>query len=85
MGEDGKRDCAINHISSARLPFQFQRSNIISRRGTNHGTADPMFLVGGQVSEGLYGDYPSLSNLDSNGDLTHTVDFRCMRLYFKIG
>ena len=45
-------------------------------RGTDHGTAEPMFLVGGQVNGGLYGDYPSLSNLDSNGDLIHTVDFR---------
>jgi len=45
-------------------------------RGTDHGTAEPMFLVGGQVSGGLYGDYPSLSNLDSNGYLIHTVDFR---------
>jgi len=45
-------------------------------RGTDHGTAEPMFLLGGQVSGGLYGDYPSLSNLDSNGDLIHTVDFR---------
>jgi len=44
--------------------------------GTDHGTAEPMFLVGGRVNGGLYGQYPSLSNLDSNGDLIHTVDFR---------
>jgi uncharacterized protein (DUF1501 family) len=35
-----------------------------------------MFLVGGRVNGGLYGTYPSLSNLDSNGDLQYTVDFR---------
>jgi len=45
-------------------------------RGTDHGTAEPMFLVGGRVSGGLYGEYPDLANLDSNGDLIHTVDFR---------
>jgi len=44
--------------------------------GTDHGTAEPMFLVGGRVNGGLYGQYPSLSNLDSNGDLIHNVDFR---------
>jgi len=44
--------------------------------GTDHGTAEPMFLIGGRVSGGLYGEYPSLSDLDSNGDLVHTVDFR---------
>jgi len=45
-------------------------------QGTDHGTAEPMFLVGGRVSGGLYGQYPDLSSLDSNGDLVHTVDFR---------
>jgi uncharacterized protein (DUF1501 family) len=45
-------------------------------QGTDHGTAEPMFLIGGRVNGGLYGQYPDLSNLDSNGDLIHTVDFR---------
>jgi uncharacterized protein (DUF1501 family) len=45
-------------------------------QGTDHGTAEPMFLIGGRVSGGLYGEYPNLSNLDTNGDLIHTVDFR---------
>jgi uncharacterized protein (DUF1501 family) len=45
-------------------------------KGTDHGTAEPMFLIGGRVNGGLYGQYPDLSNLDSNGDLIHTVDFR---------
>ena len=45
-------------------------------RGTDHGTAEPMFLIGGRVTGGLYGEYPDLSSLDSNGDLIHTVDFR---------
>jgi uncharacterized protein (DUF1501 family) len=43
--------------------------------GTDHGTAAPMLVVGGRVKGGLYGEYPSLSNLD-NGDLKYQVDFR---------
>lgn len=43
--------------------------------GTDHGTAEPMFLVGGRANGGLYGTYPSLTELD-NGDLKFTVDFR---------
>ncbi|HZZ42661.1 MAG TPA: DUF1501 domain-containing protein [Tepidisphaeraceae bacterium] len=43
--------------------------------GTDHGTAAPMFVVGGKVKGGLYGAYPSLSDLDS-GDLKYTTDFR---------
>jgi uncharacterized protein (DUF1501 family) len=45
-------------------------------RGTDHGTAQPQFLIGGKVSPGLYGSYPSLSSLDTNGNLNFNVDFR---------
>lgn len=44
--------------------------------GTDHGTAQPQFLIGGKVSPGLYGTYPSLSSLDPNGNLDFNVDFR---------
>lgn len=43
--------------------------------GTDHGTAEPMFLLGGSVQGGLYGAYPSLSDLDV-GDLKFSTDFR---------
>ncbi len=45
-------------------------------RGTDHGTALPQFMIGGKVSHGLYGKYPSLSNLDSSGNLLWNIDFR---------
>jgi uncharacterized protein (DUF1501 family) len=44
-------------------------------RGTDHGTASPLFVVGSSVKGGLYGQYPSLTDLD-NGDLKFTTDFR---------
>ena len=44
-------------------------------RGTDHGTAAPLFLVGGGVKGGLYGAAPSLDALDG-GDLRFTTDFR---------
>jgi uncharacterized protein (DUF1501 family) len=44
-------------------------------RGTDHGTAAPLFVVGSKVKGGIYGEYPSLTNLD-NGDLKFNVDFR---------
>ncbi len=43
--------------------------------GTDHGTAAPHFVMGGQVKGGLHGAYPPLSDLQ-DGDLRHTVDFR---------
>jgi uncharacterized protein (DUF1501 family) len=44
-------------------------------RGTDHGEAAPMFLVGGGIKGGLYGEHPSLDNLD-NGDVVFSTDFR---------
>lgn len=43
--------------------------------GTDHGVAAPLFIVGGRVKGGLYGRYPSLTDLDE-GDLKPTTDFR---------
>jgi uncharacterized protein (DUF1501 family) len=43
--------------------------------GTDHGTAAPLFLVGKGINPGLYGETPSLTDLD-DGDLKHNVDFR---------
>src|ERR1700736_2306500 len=34
--------------------------------GTDHGTAEPMFVIGGGVQGGLYSSYPSMSDLDQD-------------------
>jgi uncharacterized protein (DUF1501 family) len=43
--------------------------------GTDHGTAMPLFIVGGGVKGGVYGEHPSLTDLD-HGDLKYAIDFR---------
>lgn len=43
--------------------------------GTDHGTALPMFVIGGNIKGGVYGSNPDLTNLDS-GDLRMQTDFR---------
>jgi uncharacterized protein (DUF1501 family) len=43
--------------------------------GTDHGTAAPMFLVGGSAIPGMHGTHPSLTDLDQ-GDLKYRIDFR---------
>lgn len=44
--------------------------------GTDHGTANVVFLAGGGLRKpGVFNDGPDLSNLDK-GDLIYTVDFR---------
>ena len=44
-------------------------------RGTDHGAAAPMFLIGAGVKGGIVGDQPSLTDLD-DGDLKYKIDFR---------
>ena len=44
-------------------------------RGTDHGEAAPVFLVGGNVKGGVYSQHPSLDDLDK-GDIKFTTDFR---------
>ncbi|MFA9190272.1 DUF1501 domain-containing protein [Flavobacterium sp. FZUC8N2.13] len=43
--------------------------------GTDHGTAAPMFVIGGQNRGNIIGNNPNLSDL-SQGDLKHQIDFR---------
>jgi len=43
--------------------------------GTDHGAAAPMFVLGGAVKPGLFGKYPSMTDLD-HGDLKFNTDFR---------
>lgn len=44
-------------------------------RGTDHGTAAPVYVIGSQIKGGVYGDHPSLTTLD-DGDLKYKIDFR---------
>jgi uncharacterized protein (DUF1501 family) len=44
--------------------------------GTDHGTANLMFVVGNKVKGGYYGQPPSLTKLDAGDNLIYTTDFR---------
>jgi uncharacterized protein (DUF1501 family) len=71
MIEQGKWDrvMVMTYSEFGRRP----REN--SAQGTDHGTAAPLFVMGGRVKGGLYGRQPSLDDL-AEGDLKHHVDFR---------
>ena len=50
--------------------------------GTDHGTANHMYVVGKPVKGGHYGKPPSLTDLDADGNVAHTTDFR--RVYASL-
>jgi uncharacterized protein (DUF1501 family) len=58
-----------------------RRLNENGSGGTDHGTAAPVFLVGGGVKAGVHGPYPDLQNL-ADGDPRHAIDFR--RVYATV-
>jgi uncharacterized protein (DUF1501 family) len=46
-------------------------------RGTDHGAAAPMFIVGSKIKSGLLGTEPSLAPADlEDGDIKYGTDFR---------
>ncbi|MDQ2817243.1 MAG: DUF1501 domain-containing protein [Candidatus Eremiobacteraeota bacterium] len=72
-------DLGAHHTDDRVLTMTFsefgRRVNENADGGTDHGTAAPMFLVGGNAKGGLYGDHPSLSDLNF-GNLKWHTDFR---------
>lgn len=46
--------------------------------GTDHGAASVQLVMGGQVRGGLYGDAPRLNDLDVDGNLHVTQDYRAV-------
>jgi uncharacterized protein (DUF1501 family) len=50
--------------------------------GTDHGTANHMYVIGKPVKGGHYGDAPLLTDLDDGGNLKFTTDFR--RVYASV-
>ena len=44
--------------------------------GTDHGTANHVYIVGSKIKGGHYEDVPNLDDLDDGDNLKHTTDFR---------
>ena len=57
---------------------EFGRRPAYNGSGTDHGTAGAHFVIGSAVAGGRHGESPSLSNLDTRGNLIHTIDYRSL-------
>lgn len=72
---DLKRDGSLDRVLLATFS-EFGRTVAENgRKGTGHGAAAPMFLVGGRLRGGLIGEHPSLADLDG-GAMRHHTDVR---------
>lgn len=54
---------------------EFGRRVNDNKNGTDHGTAAPMFVIGGNTKGKIIGNNPNLTDLDK-GDLKYEIDFR---------
>ena len=72
LKEHGRQDDAAILVFS-----EFGRRTVDNGTGTDHGSASVSLVIGGAVSGGLYGDYPSLTKQDQvDGDIQFNNDFR---------
>lgn len=44
--------------------------------GTDHGTIEPLIVIGNPVHGGIFGEHPSLTDLDNAGNMKYKIDFR---------
>ncbi len=72
--EDLKKSQQLHNVTIVVFS-EFGRRVKDNGRGTDHGTAAPMFVIGGNNRGKIIGNNPNLSDLD-NGDLKHEIDFR---------
>jgi uncharacterized protein (DUF1501 family) len=71
---DMKQNKLLNKVTVVVFS-EFGRRVKENGTGTDHGTAGPMFIIGGNNKGQILGKNPDLSNLD-NGDLIYENDFR---------
>lgn len=75
--EDLKTHGHADRVASLVFSEFGRRVQENSSRGTDHGAAAPVFVVGTKVKSGLIGKHPDLADLD-DGDLKHHTDFRAV-------
>ena len=70
------RTLVMTYAEFGRRPKENQSN------GTDHGTANVHFAIGGSVRGGVYGESPNLARLDASGNMEFNVDYR--RLYATV-
>ena len=79
--EDLRRDRLLDRVLLLTFSEFGRTIGENGRRGTDHGAAAPLFLLGGTLKGGLVGAHPSLADAEEGGLKAHT-DFR--RVYATV-
>ena len=64
-----------NQVTTMTFSEFGRRPSENDSKGTDHGTAAPLFVVGSKIKGGIYGTSPNL-NLKKNQDMEFSTDFR---------
>ncbi len=75
--DDLKREKLISRVLLMTFSEFGRTLSENGRRGTDHGAAAPVFLVGGRLKGGLCGKHPSLTDLDQDA-LKFQIDYRSL-------
>ena len=67
-----ERTLVLSYAEFGRRPKENQSN------GTDHGTANVHFALGGAVRGGLYGEPPNLARLDGSGNMGFGLDYRSL-------
>jgi uncharacterized protein (DUF1501 family) len=70
-------DCADMGVGSKVCVLvwsEFSRRIEQNDNGTDHGSQGPMFVVGGAVNGGVYGNHPNLDDVDDSGNTNYSQD-----------
>jgi len=74
-----QKDLEAHKLDNQVLTMTFsefgRRASENESKGTDHGTASPLFVMGSKVKAGLHGTAPLL-NIPKNQDITFSTDFR---------
>lgn len=75
--EDLQRSGLLNDTLVMTFSEFGRRVTQNASRGTDHGTANQVFLMGGNLKrQGFYNAAPNLAQLDERGDIRFQLDFR---------
>jgi uncharacterized protein (DUF1501 family) len=77
FAEDLQAHSQLDRVTTIVFSEFGRRVEENASRGTDHGAAAPVFLIGGRMKSGLIGSHPRLDDL-KDGDLKFHTDFRAV-------